>query len=105
MNGSKQSSKQVRKDFLVYVARHGGKLFIFIYDRELIENKKSCFRSAKFNLECSEEELEELMKESISINFFGKKSVKKGIEKGYVHPEGISEIDGIPCAISIKMTS
>lgn len=92
------------KDFLVYLTKRGNRLFIFIYDREVVEDKRSRFHKARFNLSCNERELEELMRKSVSINFFGSKSVKKGIEKGYIHPEGVSEIDGIPCAISIRVT-
>jgi len=33
----------------------------------------------------------------------GKKIVEKAIEKGYVHPEAVIEIQGVPHAQIIKM--
>lgn len=98
-----RSNERSGKDFLVYVARRGGEVFIFVYDREVVEDRRSRFYKVKVTKECDEEELKELMKQSISINFFGRKAVKKGIDEGYVHPEGVTSVDGVPCAISIKM--
>ncbi len=90
-------------EFLVYVNKRGNDFYLFIYDREIVLNEKSKFHGMKFNLSCSADELNELLGKSTSINFFGEKSVKKGVEEGYIHPESITEINGVPCAIFIKM--
>ena len=90
-----------RKPFLVYVSERGKDLYLFVYDREVIEEGK--FEGARVSLECSEPEVGELLRKSISVNFFGKRSVELGIRLGYVHPEGTTEINGVPCAIYIRI--
>jgi len=91
-----------KKEFLAYLSRRECGFFIFIYDREIVENKNSRFYGVKINLACDERELNDILSKCVSINFFGEKSVKKGLEKGYIHPDSIIEIDGIPCAIFIQ---
>lgn len=49
------------------------------------------------------EEAIELIKNSTIVNMIGKNIVKKAIEKGYVHPEAILNIEGVPHAQIIKL--
>lgn len=88
---------------MVKVVYRENKMFLFIYDRELIEDGWLKPSKAKHCIKCSSDELDKLLFNSISINFFGEKAVKKGLEKGLVHPDGISEINGVPCAIFIRI--
>lgn len=49
------------------------------------------------------EEAVELIKQSSIVNMIGQKIVKKAIEHGFVHPEAVLTIDGIPHAQIVKV--
>jgi hypothetical protein len=49
------------------------------------------------------EEALELIKQSTIVNMVGHKIVKKAIEKGYVHPEAVLMIEGVPHAQIVKV--
>jgi hypothetical protein len=49
------------------------------------------------------EEAVELIKESTIVNMIGRKIVKKAIEHGFVHPEAVLMIEGIPHAQIVKI--
>jgi hypothetical protein len=54
----------------------------------------------------AEVELEEaiaMIENSTIVNMIGKNIVQKAIEKGYVHPEAILNIEGIPHAQIVKL--
>lgn len=49
------------------------------------------------------EEAVELIKESTIVNMVGRKIVRKAIEHGFVHPEAVLIIDGVPHAQIVKL--
>jgi hypothetical protein len=49
------------------------------------------------------EEALELIKQSTIVNMVGHKIVKKAIENGYVHPEAVLMIEGVPHAQIVKV--
>lgn len=49
------------------------------------------------------EEAMELIKQSTVVNMIGRKIVKKAIEHGFVHPEAVLMIEGIPHAQIVKI--
>lgn len=48
------------------------------------------------------EEALELIKQSTIVNMIGQKIVKKAIEHGFVHPEAVLMIEGIPHAQIVR---
>ncbi|HLN46263.1 MAG TPA: DUF424 family protein [Candidatus Sulfotelmatobacter sp.] len=44
-----------------------------------------------------------MIENSTIVNMVGKNCVEKAIEKGYVHPEAVLQIDGIPHAQIVKL--
>lgn len=44
-----------------------------------------------------------LIENSTVVNMVGKNVVKKAIEKGYVHPEAVLDIEGVPHAQIVKL--
>ena len=44
-----------------------------------------------------------LIESSTIVNMIGKNVVKKAIEKGYVHPEAVLNIEGVPHAQIVKL--
>jgi hypothetical protein len=44
-----------------------------------------------------------MIENSTIVNMIGKNVVQKAIEKGYVHPEAILNIEGIPHAQIVKI--
>jgi len=79
-----------------------GGMYLFVYDQELIEEEGSIFYKKKVDKKCCGEELATLLAKSVSVNLFGARSVRKAVEEGYIHPEGVGEIEGVPTAIFIK---
>ena len=51
----------------------------------------------------SVEEAVSLIESSTIVNMIGKNVVKKAIERGYVHPEAVLSINGIPHAQIVKL--
>ena len=49
------------------------------------------------------EEALELIKQSTIVNMIGQKIVKKATERGFVHPEAVLMIEGIPHAQIVKI--
>jgi len=49
------------------------------------------------------EEAMAMIENSTIVNMVGANVVKKAVEKGYVHPEAILNIEGIPHAQIVKM--
>jgi len=49
------------------------------------------------------EEVIELMKQSTIVNMVGHNVVEKAIEKGFVHPDAVLKISGVPHAQIVKM--
>jgi uncharacterized protein len=49
------------------------------------------------------EEALEMVNNSTIVNLVGKNCVEKAIEKGYVHPEAVLKIEGIPHAQIVKL--
>ncbi len=51
----------------------------------------------------SVEEAVDMIENSTIVNLVGKNCVEKAIEKGYVHPEAVLRIDGVPHAQIVKL--
>jgi hypothetical protein len=49
------------------------------------------------------EEAVRMIENSTIVNMVGKNCVGKAIEKGYVHPEAVLDIDGVPHAQIVKL--
>ena len=49
------------------------------------------------------EEAVEMIENSTIVNMVGKCCVEKAIEKGYVHPQAVLSIEGIPHAQIVKL--
>jgi hypothetical protein len=49
------------------------------------------------------EEAMQMVENSTIVNMIGKHVVKKAIEKGYVHPEAVLNIEGVPHAQIVKL--
>jgi len=54
-------------------------------------------------LEVDVEEAIAMIENSTIVNMIGKNIVQKAVEKGYVHPEAILNIEGIPHAQIVKL--
>ena len=61
--------------------------------------KEDFYKGAKVELE----EAMAMIKNSTIVNMIGKNVVQKAIEKGYVHPEAVLNIEGIPHAQIVKI--
>ena len=49
------------------------------------------------------EEAVDMIKNSTIVNLVGKNCVEKAISKGYMHPEAVFQIEGIPHAQIVKL--
>lgn len=61
--------------------------------------KEEFYKGAKVTLD----EAVDMIENSTIVNIVGKNVVQKAIERGYVHPEAILNIEGIPHAQIVKM--
>jgi len=61
--------------------------------------KEEFYKGARVNIE----EAVAMIENSTIVNMIGKNVVKKAMEKGYVHPEAILNIEGIPHAQIVKI--
>jgi len=61
--------------------------------------KEEFYKGAKVRIE----EAVDMIKNSSIVNMIGKNIVRKALEKGYVHPEAILNIEGVPHAQIVKI--
>jgi hypothetical protein len=61
--------------------------------------KEEFYRGAKVNVE----EAVMMIENSTIVNMVGRNVVKRAIEKGYVHPEAVLNIEGIPHAQIVRI--
>jgi len=61
--------------------------------------KEDFYKGAKVNID----EALCMIQNSTIVNMIGKNVVKKAIEKGYVHPEAVLHIEGVPHAQIVKL--
>lgn len=60
--------------------------------------KEGFYKGAKVNVE----EAVSMIQNSTIVNMIGKNVVKKAIQRGYVHPEAVLSIEGVPHAQIVK---
>jgi len=61
--------------------------------------KEDFYKGAKVDVE----EAVCMIENSTIVNLVGKNVVKKAIERGYVHPEAVLNIEGVPHAQVVKL--
>lgn len=61
--------------------------------------KEDFYKGARVNVE----EAVSMIHDSTIVNMVGRNIVRKAIEKGYVHPEAVLNIEGIPHAQVVKL--
>jgi hypothetical protein len=61
--------------------------------------KEDFYKGAKVSIE----EAVSLIKNCTIVNMVGKNVVKKAIEQGYVHPEAVLNIQGVPHAQIVRL--
>ena len=61
--------------------------------------KEDFYKGARVNVE----EAVSMIDDSTIVNMVGRNIVRKAIEKGYVHPEAVLNIEGIPHAQVVKL--
>jgi hypothetical protein len=61
--------------------------------------KEEFYKGARVNVE----EAVSMIENSNIVNMVGRNIVKKAIQKGYVHPEAVLDIQGIPHAQIVKL--
>jgi hypothetical protein len=88
----------------------GNNVLLSICDAEILgrtlREGKIVFRVTEEFYKGAEVELEEaieMIENSTIVNMIGRKIVQKAVEKGYVHPEAILNIEGIPHAQIVKL--
>lgn len=61
--------------------------------------KEDFYKGAKVNVE----EAISMIENSTIVNMIGKNVVKEAIQRGYVHPEAVLNIEGVPHAQIVKI--
>ena len=61
--------------------------------------KEDFYKGARVNIE----EAVSMIENSSIVNLVGRNVVEKAVEKGYVHPEAVLKIEGVPHAQVVKL--
>jgi hypothetical protein len=88
----------------------GGNVLLAVCDAEILGKtlqegkivfciKEEFYRGAKVTIE----EAVTMIANSTIVNLVGKNIVRKAIESGYVHPEAVLNIEGVPHAQIVKL--
>jgi hypothetical protein len=88
----------------------GGNVLLAICDCEILGRtlndgkitfhvKEEFYKGAKVSID----EAVDMIENSNIVNMVGKNIVQKAIEKGYVHPEAVLNIEGVPHAQIVKL--
>lgn len=92
------------------IRKIGNSVLLAICDAEIIGKtlhegkivfhvKEDFYKGTKVSIE----EVMSMIENSTIVNMIGKNVVYKAIEKGYVHPEAVINIEGIPHAQIVKL--
>lgn len=94
----------------VKLRKIGNNVLLSICDAEVLgktlHEGKIVFKVAEEFYKGEEVDVEEaiaLIESSTIVNMVGRNVVQKAVEKGYVHPEAILEIEGVPHAQIVKL--
>ena len=94
----------------VKLRKIGNNVLLSICDVEILgktlRQGKIVFKVSEEFYKGEEVEVEEavaMIENSTIVNMVGKNVVQKAVEKGYVHPEAILEIEGVPHAQIVKL--
>jgi len=88
----------------------GGNVLLAICDAEILGKtlregkivfyiKEDFYKGAKVTIE----EAVDMIANSTIVNMIGRNIVQKAMEKGYVHPEAVLNIEGVPHAQILKI--
>ncbi len=88
----------------------GGNVLLAICDADILGKtlregkivfciKEDFYKGAKVTIE----DAVDMISNSTIVNMIGKNIVQKAIEKGYVHPEAVLNIEGVPHAQILKI--
>jgi hypothetical protein len=107
-----KATMSVRLDVKAYVnlKKMGRNVLLAICDCEVLGRtlrdgkivfhvKKEFYNGGKVSVE----EAVGMIENSTIVNLVGKNCVEKAIEKGYVHPEAVLHIEGVPHAQIVKL--
>ncbi len=94
----------------VNLKRVGGNVLLAICDTDLLDKtlkqgkivfhiKKEFYNGGKVSVE----EAVAMIENSTIVNMVGKCCVEQAIAKGYVHPEAVLQIEGVPHAQIVKL--
>jgi hypothetical protein len=94
----------------VNIKKVGGNVLLAMCDAEILGKtfcqgdivfhvKEEFYKGAKIDVD----EAMMMIQNSTIVNMIGKNVVKKAVQEGYVHPEAILEIDGVPHAQIVKL--
>lgn len=91
------------------IRKIGGSVLLAICDAEILGKtlregkivfrvKEEFYKGSKVNVE----EAVAMIENSTIVNMVGRNVVQKAVEKGYVHPEAVLNIEGVPHAQIVK---
>jgi hypothetical protein len=97
-------------DVYVNIKKMGRNVLLAICDVEILGRtlregkivfcvKEDFYKGARVSIE----EAVSMMENSTIVNMVGRNVVRKAIEKGYVHPDAVLNIEGIPHAQVVRL--
>lgn len=97
-------------DVYVNIKKMGRNVLLAICDAEILGRtlregkivfcvKEDFYKGARVSIE----EAVSMMENSTIVNMVGRNVVRKAIEKGYVHPDAVLNIEGIPHAQVVRL--
>jgi hypothetical protein len=97
-------------DVYVNIKKMGRNVLLAICDAEILGRtlregkivfcvKEDFYKGARVSIE----EAVSMMENSTIVNMVGRNVVRKAIEKGYVHPDAVLNVEGIPHAQVVRL--
>jgi hypothetical protein len=97
-------------DVYVNIKKMGRNVVLAICDAEILGRtlregkivfcvKEDFYKGARVSIE----EAVSMMENSTIVNMVGRNVVRKAIEKGYVHPDAVLNVEGIPHAQVVRL--
>jgi hypothetical protein len=103
-------NERLKLEVYINIRKIGGNVLLAICDIEILgktlhEGKITFHVKEEFykGTRVSVEEAIAMMENSTIVNMIGKNIVSKAMEKGYVHPDAILNIEGVPHAQIVKL--
>lgn len=93
--------KEGKNLYYIYEYQTDLGLMVNIIDKIVID--KQLIKGLKYNKVCDESSIITIIKEAVSLSFYGEGAVEMGVSLGFVHPAAVKKLNGVKVAMFYRI--